>query len=159
VQEKTVKTASKTMTDEDQFLAGRRVDLARTLVHVGELATAERLLEQSRAGLEKKLVADSSHLAPAALVRGELLLARKQPAQAVEVLEKALALASPRLRPQVALALAEAYQQSGREQTRALELAREALSFYQQTGNALKRAEVERWLARHTAGALPGRAP
>jgi tetratricopeptide (TPR) repeat protein/tRNA A-37 threonylcarbamoyl transferase component Bud32 len=108
VQEKTVEIASKTMTDEEQFLAGRRVDLARTLVHLGELATAERLLEQSRAGLEKKLVADSSHLAPAMLVRGELLLARKQPAQAIEMLEKALALASPRLRPQVERALVEA---------------------------------------------------
>jgi tetratricopeptide (TPR) repeat protein len=108
VQEKTVEIASKTMADEEQFLAGRRVDLARTLVYLGELATVERLLEQSRAGLEKKLVADSSHLAPAMLVRGELLLARKQPAQAIEMLEKALALASPRLRPQVERALAEA---------------------------------------------------
>ena len=107
VQEKTVEVASKAMTGEEQFLAVRRVDLARTLVRMGELATAERLLEQSRAGLEKKLVPDSSHLAPSMLVRGELLLARKQPAQAAEMLEKALALASPRLRPQVERALAE----------------------------------------------------
>jgi serine/threonine-protein kinase len=149
LQEKLVEALAKRSQKNDGFLAGRRVELARTLVRVGELAAAEQLLEQSREGLEKRLVPDSAHLAAPMLVRGELLLARKQPAQALELLEKALALAAPKLRSQVELALAEAYQQSGREKTRALALARQALSFYQQTGNAPRRAEAERWLAQH----------
>ena len=149
VLEKLLEAGIKQVGQEDQFLASRRVELARTLVRLGELATAERLLEQSRGVLEKQLAPGSAYLAPLILVQGELLLARKQHAQAIQTLEKALASASPRLRPQVELSLAEAYQQSGLERARALALVREALGFYKKAGNEPKRADAERWLTRY----------
>jgi serine/threonine-protein kinase len=159
VQEKLLETARKKgIPDDDQFIALRRVDLARTLVRLGDLAAAERMLEQSRALLGKYLSVDSSFMTIVSLVQGELSLARKQPAEAAQALEKALALTSPRLRPQVELALAEAYEQAGRERTRALALAREAWGFYKKVGNEPKRADAERWLAQHAAGVVSGMA-
>jgi len=125
------------------------VALGRALIRLGELGGAEHHLEQARATLETTLGPQSYRLAPPLLGQGELLLARHQVAQAVLVLERSLALASPEWKPEVQQVLAEALFQDGSLRSRALALAREARSQYRRVGNAPKRAEVERWLARH----------
>ena len=56
-------------------------------MRLGELDAAEKLLEQARKALEKKLGPKSTQLGFALFAQGELQLYRKQPALAVAMLE------------------------------------------------------------------------
>ncbi|HLL82423.1 MAG TPA: tetratricopeptide repeat protein, partial [Longimicrobium sp.] len=147
VQQPLVEKIFKKQGDDDQFLAARRVELARTLMRLGDLDTAEGLLEKARAAMEKEVGPKASQVSFPLFAQGELHLLRKQLALAITTLESALLLAPPKLRPHVELALAQALQQAGKDRERAGTLAREARDFYKRIGNQPKAAGAERWVA------------
>jgi len=77
--------------------------VARALVHVGDLPTAQRVLGRMRAAARPEFAAEQSEIRS---VEGELLLARGQAEAAVPVLRSALAIDSTRLPGRIAYARA-----------------------------------------------------
>jgi tetratricopeptide (TPR) repeat protein len=125
----------------------------RALVEMGEPADARPVLEQALDGLAANVAADSPFLADANANLAACMLALRQPARAVELATKALAIREQRGDDPLATATARfrlgaALWRAGRDRPRAVELvrsARDEAKAAEPTAEAL--AAMERWLA------------
>ncbi len=133
---------------EHPFVAISRIELGSALLALGRAEEAERLYTGALASLEKALGAEHPELADALLGKGRVLRARGRSAEALPLLERALSLASPRLRARAQLSLAQALWESGQDRPRALALASEAQAHWRSVGHP-RLAEASRWLAAH----------
>ncbi|HEX5752978.1 MAG TPA: serine/threonine-protein kinase [Archangium sp.] len=98
---------------------------------------------------EKQLGPQHSQLALPLLGLGELARSSGRLAQALPLLERALALGQDDDKAEASQALARALWAVGRERARAVELATQALRYYQQVQQTHEVAELSRWLAQH----------
>ncbi|HEY0193978.1 MAG TPA: tetratricopeptide repeat protein, partial [Kofleriaceae bacterium] len=131
-------------------------NIGETLLALGRDQDAEQEFAQALAILERKVGPRHAYLALPLKGLGLARLDRHQPREAIDPLERALALhaADPAGDPQelaeVRWALARALQLVGRDPARARELAEAALAGYRALGaqSADRVAEIARWLTR-----------
>ena len=128
---------------------------ARALLAAGRAVDAAADAEGARAAFEHALGQDHPFLAEPLTVRGELALARGDPARARDLLERAWEIRSTQLtdagaREETAFALARAIWLSSNDHAHALELAREARDGYGTLPDlAGRQAVVAGWIAGH----------
>jgi serine/threonine-protein kinase len=125
-------------------------ELSSVLTVLKRYEEAERMSARARAVLEKALGPGHPDLADSLLGAGKLLLARGKPAEAVPLLEQALAISSPQPRARIQFALAQALWAVGKERPRAVELATKAREHWQGLGHP-RLDEASRWLAAHAS--------
>ena len=122
---------------------------ARAEVRVGKLGDARAHLDRAIRLVTRAHGPSHPLLADPLLGLGELHLARNEPAEAVLVLERSLALAAAGAAAEARLALADALLKSGGDRSRARALAEEARAFYERVGHHIGAERAARWLAEH----------
>jgi tetratricopeptide (TPR) repeat protein len=123
--------------------------LGAVLTMQGRYEEAQRRLERGLALREKALGREHPDVSLVLLSLGEFHLARGRPAEALPLLERAMAHVYPKDESDVAFALARALWDAGKELPHARSLATRARDQWQQRGNTRKHAEVSRWLQAH----------
>ncbi len=126
--ERSLSALEKVLGPKHPNVAVNLVCLGRALVRLGEPEAALPLLERARAVLGSD--------DPRLLVSlGEQALARRKPAEAVELLEKAVEKAEGEGKAEADLTLADALWLAGKDHARARELAEEARAYFEKLGH------------------------
>ncbi len=129
--------------------------LGRVRTRQGRLDDARALLERGRAVREKQAFHEDAVLSDVLQAAAELELARAQPARAVSLVERALAVHGVPARANetadMQLLLAEALWRAGQDRPRARALAEEARAAYERLGHKPGLETATRWLAGHPA--------
>jgi serine/threonine-protein kinase len=146
--ERSVAAKEKALGKDDPDVCAPLADLGRALIRLGRLDEAEARIQRALAILDKAKASEGDVRRDTFFVLGELHLARRAPAEAVLVLERALS-ATPAPPPSLQLTLAEALWQAGKDRSRALSLAAQARDRFQKRGDAQSLAGANRWLADH----------
>jgi serine/threonine-protein kinase len=125
------------------------IEVGIDLTNLGRYDEARQQLDRALATQEKSSGRDHPDLAYVLAAQGELLLARGKPSEALPPLERALKLASEGgSRAEVQFPLARALWEARKaERPRAVALATEARSHWQQVGQSSKQAHISQWLA------------
>ena len=118
--------------------------VGRCEVRLGQLDPAAATLERMRTIFEKAHIPDGGSISQSL---GELALARGKPADAVSLLERALAIDDTDA--EVTLTLADAVWKLGKDRKRARELAEHARALYEKLGHRPGAERAARWLAEH----------
>jgi tetratricopeptide (TPR) repeat protein/predicted Ser/Thr protein kinase len=150
----------------EQALGPAEPGVASALINIAHVHRLEGDDEAAKSlyveglALREKIVGSHGHaLVPPLLALGEVLVRTGEYASAIEQFERAVAIrtqteAEPELLAEAHFGLAQALwdapADTGRDQKRALELARKARDEYGETdGNAKQLADVEAWLVKH----------
>ncbi len=147
---------------ENPAIAETHLRLGSSLAGIGELDAAEDQVNRALALLETH--PDTARLAYALEQKGELLLARGEPARGVEPLTRAVSLLEKAARAPAVLAsarfaLARALVASERDRARAVTLARQARDGLSAAGarHHSQLDEIDEWLVRHSPAEHPRR--
>jgi serine/threonine-protein kinase len=127
------------------------VELGRERTVLGRLDAASAALERARAIADKAPSLEPRMRAAPLMGLAELALARRKPADAVQLYEQALALSGGKdeLGGELRLGLADALWAVGKDRARARTLAEEARAYYEDAGNRTAAGDAAKWLADH----------
>jgi serine/threonine-protein kinase len=133
-------------------LAALLLGVGRTEVRLGRLDEAAVAIERARALMEKATDARSPALTRPLLALAELRRARKQPDDAVRLLERALSLPPYQdLTAEAQLTLADTLWPAEQDRPRARALAEQARAWYAARGHRPGTDRAARWLDEHRA--------
>jgi eukaryotic-like serine/threonine-protein kinase len=149
-QERALALLEKQTGPEQASLAPLLRNLGRTLVRLKRWELAQRNLERALTLQNRDPKLTRPDLVETLLGLGELHLAQGSPAEAVPLLERALAPAPAAIHAQVQFTLAQALWDSAGNRTRARGLAVQAREYYQRIGHTPGLNEVSSWLASHS---------